>query len=276
MTRLQHQHKEDDRRARRLAPLPRAVAPIPRPTAVPRPATRGRLKAIAARVVVPPPPTRDDSGLIDLRALMESSRATARPAPDGPTEDELTPVPVVQYLDVDPLAMPEARESAPPEAPPPAPSAQPAPPPRASRLNLALAAALGALVATGVAAFLLLRSPQDVTVHRDGAAALLAEGPAAGTEIDLRSAPAPAEPAEATTETAAAPSAAESAGPAATAPRAAAVVPKARSGKPAPAAKASAASPEPAASPAPVANTPAPDPCNGDLLCEMGRSVHGS
>ena len=196
------------------------------------------------------PATSDESGLIDLRALMaaaqSSSRATSRPAAD------LTPVPVVSNLDIYPFGAPE------PPAPAPAPvPAEQIAPRRFAPMKLVVPV-IGAVAVAGVALGVLLgRGPQGTErPERVGAAA---GAPATNGE----SAALPGGPAKIETAPPPEEKRAESTTP---------QVGKTPTLK-APATKTPGKTPPATKTPGTKTPPPTTSPCNGDLRCEMERSV---
>jgi hypothetical protein len=238
----------------------------PRPGEAPRPqagSSSGELVQRAQKASVAPTATKDDSGVIDLHALMAAAQAMAaaesqRPAASG---DERTPVPVVRNLAVYPFGAPPALDSAPPPA-------QPAP--RGfSRRGTVMMVLGGVALGGAVAAVVLARAshpgeePARAPASAGDTAALTAETarlPGPPQDVDTTSpgreptspakSAAPVEPVLP----------AKSAGPRVVGPVVKAPVvktpvvktPAVATGKPA---------------------SPAADPCNGDLLCAMKRAT---
>lgn len=200
------------------------------------------------------------SGLIDIRALMAASKATAQP---GGRVSEGTPVPVVHNIAVYPFGPPVDA------APPPAPVAEPAEePPR--RTKKALVPALGALALGCVALVAFFgRDPASSGSNTEGMGAGATRIGETASVPAAPLAPETGRPAAqpASKETAEAPKKAETAtvvkppqkGPA-----------KCTGG----AAKCAPTAPKPPAQektkpPAP----PKVSPCNGDLRCEIERAA---
>lgn len=200
--------------------------------------------------------TRDESGLIDIRALMEAARATERTP--AAREAEGTPIPVVSNLAVYPFGAPQAAEPAPvPEEPPK--------PRRAGLLNVLLPVIGGAALAGVVAGVLLVRAPQQgEQPARAGAAgevAVTASEAPSPPKIEAVPPPEPATPVE-------------GAAPA-----------EVTAVKPPPVKKPPVRTPPVKKPPVqtlpvkkppvqtPPVKKPPPSPCNGDLRCEMERAV---
>lgn len=202
--------------------------------------------------------TRDESGLIDIRALMEAARATERTP--AAREAEGTPIPVVSNLAVYPFGAPEAAEPAPAPVP-----EEPPKPRRAGLLNVLLPVIGGAALAGVVAGVLLMRPSQGTQEPtRAGAAGEVAvTAPEAPSPPKIEAVP-PPEPATPV----------EGAAPA-----------ESTAVKPPPVKKPPVRTPPVKNAPVktpplkkppvktPPVKTPPPSPCNGDLRCEMERAV---
>lgn len=214
-------------------------------------------------------PSNDDSGLIDLHALMAeaASQGGARDerageGDSGPLSDELTPAPVVRSLDLYPFG-------APVEAAPPPPPADPAPSGRNTSLRSwgLLVAALGGVAIVGALSGLFLaeslpaRPAARLPIERASAALTEAAAPP---------------PAPAITESSAVPEAKTTVPAAPSAPPAATVAkkPPVHVWRPPPPARKR--TPETEKAPAAPTAKPAPvDPCHGDLMCAMKRATEG-
>ncbi len=200
--------------------------------------------------------SNENSGLIDLRALMAAAKSTAHDEPVDSAE--------IGHLPVYPLGAPASQ-------PPPAPPVQvAAPAPHAGRgqkVFAAVAVLVLAAVAAGVGVLLLARAPAGTTadVRVDTAGPTIHALPEAA-KVDV--APPTDSPVAAPRDPVPAVATAPGATPS---PEI-----KARPGKPGPL-------PGPAKPPAgqktatgqktPPAKSPAADPCKGDLLCAMKRST---
>lgn len=75
----------------------------------------GELARMARRVSEAAPASNDDSGLIDIRALMAVAQGAERA--NRPSASEITPIPTVQNLDIYPFGPPVAPEPTAPQAP---------------------------------------------------------------------------------------------------------------------------------------------------------------
>lgn len=222
----------------------------------------------------------DDSGIIDLRALMAAAReADRRAGEEEAARAGVTPLPVVRPLDIHPFGALEQRDSA-PLVPPPAP-----PPSRVTKWSAGLwmllgAGLLGLAVVVPVLVQTLPADEAEVSVTAVGgplhgpAAAQVALWPihaekANGTvPVAIADTPLPEASSEVHPE---AVGVASSATPAVTAPadeaRAPAHLTPVRS-SPRATTSATAEKPRPAAPPV--------DPCNGDLMCAMKRATQGT
>lgn len=232
----------------------------------------GELLRVAQKASGSTTATKDDSGMIDLRALMASAKpppprarlplGDTAPTPLAPAGGaELTPLPVVRHLSVYPFG-------APPEPEEPGSPAQTALPasslsPRTKGVLLGLGAAL---IAGGAAILFLLPRVHGGSTETPPAQAL-ATSPARVDSALLQATPealpAPAIPAPTATAAAEDVLPAETARPA---PPKAAPPPRATIKKPIPQASKSSAS-APAKSPLPA------DTCKGNLLCAMKRAT---
>jgi hypothetical protein len=135
--------------------------------------------------------TNDESGLIDIQALMAASRSAER-AP-SPPRAEGTPVPVVSNLAVYPFGAPEPLEPAPPPEP-----IEPVRPRRFAPRSVVIPV-LGAVALAGVVmGVLLARPPQgNEGPARAGAAGEVATPePPAPPKVETAPLPEPPKPAE--------------------------------------------------------------------------------
>ena len=228
----------------------------------------------------------DDSGIIDLRALMRAAReADRRAGEEEAARADATPLAVVRPLDIYPFGAPEekgsARPASPPAPPPSRVASPPAPPPsRVARWSAGLWMLLGAgLLGLAVVVPVLVQTlPDDeavVTVTAAGgpvhgpAAAqvalwpILAESPNAAVPVAIADTSLPAASSEVDPDTVVAPSSAAPVGEASAPARLTPVRSSPRATT-----SATAEKPRPAAPPV--------DPCNGDLLCAMKRATQGT
>lgn len=202
----------------------------------------------------------DDSGLIDLNALMEASRAAER----APARSEVTPVPVVRNLDLYPFGAPAPTEPA------AAPAAQEKPRARRSAMRVVLPV-LGGVALAGALAFVFLSGPGEST-QPAAAGAVPAERAPAPDAVTLPLPPPVTTPAPAAEPTPAPTDSGSVKPPVATRPPAKTTPVKTTPVKATPV-KTTPVKTTPVKT-TPV-KTPAPSPCNGDLRCEMERAVKG-
>lgn len=231
----------------------------------------GELLRVAQRAGGAAPSTNEDSGIIDLRALMASAEAKSDRRARAASAAELTPLPVVRHLPVYPLGDPAAsRESEAPAPFAPRPSLR-----SASRIGLLLGVSV--VLFAGAATMVLLPREGGEGAQAAPPPALAASLPAGSAGVPgLQGTPealpaptppldvaAPAEPVPPADGAAAAPvdAAPPPARPAAK--KAVAVTPRPGAGAPKP----SASAPAKASAPA--------DTCKGDLLCAMKRATAG-
>ncbi len=221
----------------------------------------GELLRVAQRAGGAAPTTKDDSGIIDLRALMASATAESRDAPVGGAE--LTPIPVVRHLSMYPFGAPS--ES--PEVDPPAPAVGPAPRGSARRLGLLLGLGV-ALLAGGVTALLIPRTSSD---GQRAVAPLATTAPPSSVGAQApafqgtpESLPAPSLRPEVTSPVETLPAEAANAAPVKAAP------PRSR-----PPVKKPQAAVKPVPVSAPAKPPPPADTCKGNLLCAMKRATAG-
>ncbi len=221
----------------------------------------GELLRVARRASGLTTATKDDSGMIDLRALMASAKPPPPPgAPGGGAE--LTPLPVVRHLSIYPFGVPPEPEE------PGTHSSSALSASRTSRRGLGLLLGLGAaLLAGGAATLVLTRAPGAATETLPAQARTAS--PAAVESTGIRGTPealpASAVPAPAENVPAETVLPAETAAPAPpkAPPRTRATLKSPPSQASTSAASASAKSPRPA------------DTCKGDLLCAMKRATAG-
>ena len=196
---------------------------------------------------------RDDSGLIDLKALASLQHQERSP-------QEVLVAPIVAPADLFGGSAPLAPMTAPPISTAPPPLAE-APKPSRTKLIVGMGAAVA--VAAAVAVFGLSRGSSEAAPATTVAATAAAPPP-----TTTPTAPTPEEPKVAAVTPGERPAATQDAKPAATAPTAAPTTPKAPVGT-APRSAPKAAAPKEEAAPA----KPPVDAC--DLACQMQRAVAG-